>query len=90
MDNIPVSTSGLCNHEIGCVVVHSSSYNRGYQIFELFQIFLLPVFSASGNFSLHCAPMPEFLAVGKVRQTELEAVYLGHRSWAVSLTDSDH
>jgi hypothetical protein len=35
--------------------------------FELFQIFVLPVFSASGNFGLQYAPLPEFLAIGEDR-----------------------
>ena len=40
--------------------------------FELFKIFVLPVFSAAGNFGLHYAPLPEFLAVGEDRQIFME------------------
>jgi hypothetical protein len=40
--------------------------------FELFKIFVLPVYSAAGNFGLHYAPLPEFLAVGEDRQIFME------------------
>ena len=40
--------------------------------FELFQIFVLPVFSASGNFGLHYATLPEFLAIRDDRQIFME------------------
>ena len=48
--------------------------------FQLFKIFVLPLFSAAGNFGLHYAgnfglhyaPVPEFLAVGEDRQIFME------------------
>ena len=33
---------------------------------------MLPVFSASGNFGLHYAPLPEFLALGEDKQIFME------------------
>ena len=40
--------------------------------FDLYEIFVLPVFSTAGNIGLRYAPIPEFLAVGIERQTFIE------------------
>jgi hypothetical protein len=40
--------------------------------FELYEIFVLLVFSTAGNIGLRYAPIPAFLTVGKDRQTFME------------------
>ncbi len=47
------------------------------QSFELYEIFVLPVFSTAGNIGLRYAPIPAFLAVGMDRQTFMELTESG-------------
>ena len=70
VEDLSGSTSGLCSHAIDCSYI--SLIIEVTKSFELFKIFVLPVFSAAGNFGLHYAPLPEFLAVGEDRQIFME------------------